>query len=185
MKVLVIFTGGTIGSTLKNGYIGTDDGAKFALLEPFCAEKDTQFETTCPYTILSENLCAKELNILQSSVGEGLKKDCDGIIVTHGTDTLQYSAAALSLAFGDCKKPVILVSSAYPLDDERANGYENFRAALEFIRRKISGGVFVSYKNEDDAKTAIHGGSKLLLHAEGQADLESIDKSPFALFDGK
>ena len=185
MKVLVIFTGGTIGSTLKNGYIGTDDGAKYALLSPFCDEKDVEFETFCPYTILSENLGAKELNILQSAVSEGLEKGFDGIIVTHGTDTLQYSAAALSLAFGDCEKPIVLVSSAYPLDDERANGYENFKAALEFIRRKISGGVFVSYKNEGDEKTAIHSASALLLHAEGQADLESLGKSPFALFDGK
>jgi len=67
----------------------------------------------------------------------------DGIIITHGTDTLAYTAAALSFYFNAIKIPILLVSSDYPLDDSKANGLDNFMCAVEFIRQKC-GQVFLS-----------------------------------------
>lgn len=184
MKILVIFTGGTIGSTVRNGYIGTEETTGYTLIDSF-RDKSITFETSSPYTILSENLSAKELNILQKELDNALKKDYDGIIITHGTDTLQYSAAAIEYAFGKCSVPVIFVSAAFPLEDERTNGFDNFNAAVEFIRYGKENGVFAAYKNSTDKFTAIHIASRLLQHSEGSADLYSIDGTPFAVFDGK
>ena len=183
MKILVIFTGGTIGSCLKDGYIGTDASTSYTLLKPFKNDSIT-FETASPYTVLSEDLSAKELNILQDEISKALKKDYDGIIVTHGTDTIQYTACALQNAFGNSNIPILLVSAAYPLDDKRTNGFDNFACALEFIKQKTENGVFVAYKNEKDSNTCVHLPSQLLLHNESLSDLKSL-YSPFAVFDGK
>lgn len=66
MKILVIFTGGTIGSSLNDGWISTDNKAKRYLLE--CYKKNSTRDITFiekePYSILSENLCADNINML-------------------------------------------------------------------------------------------------------------------------
>ncbi len=186
LKIAVVFTGGTIGSTYNGEYMSVDDSAKYTLLEKY-KEYDsvTEFEPFSPYTVLSENLSAKELNLLQKFVSEKLKEDYDGIIVTHGTDSLHYSACALQMAFASAEKPIVLVSSAYPLENEKENGSENFRAAAELIRSKKAKGVFVSYKNENETKTDIHIPSRMLQHSEMSSDIYSADGKIFAEYDGE
>ncbi len=186
MKISVIFTGGTIGSTYKEKWMSTDDSAKYVLIENYKKlDNNICFETSSPYTVLSENLSAKELNLLQKQVEKNLNEDYDGIIVTHGTDSLHYTACALQYAFADSEVPIVLVSSAYPLEDERENGNENFEAAVEFIKSKKGTGVFVSYKNENETKTNIHVPTNMLQHSELSADIYSITGKPFAEYDGK
>ena len=184
MKIAVIFTGGTIGSCIKNDFIGVDNKMQYVLLKNYENDSEIEFITSSPYSILSENLSAKELNLLQNEIAEKLAQDFDGIIVTHGSDTLQYTSTAVEMAFGDCQLPVIFVSADYPLEDSHSNGFANFQGAVEFIRKKISNGVFVSYKNDDEEITNIHIPSKILMHSELNANIYSIDKTPFAQYDG-
>ena len=184
MKIAVIFTGGTIGSCVKGDFIGVDDKMKYALLKNYDNDNGIIFETSSPYSILSENLSANELNLLQKEIDEKLAKNFDGIIVTHGSDTLQCSSTAIEYAFGDCSIPIMFVSADYPLENERSNGYPNFQCAVEFIRNKIGTGVFVPYKNDDENITNIHIPSRILGHNELSANVYSIDKIPFAKYSG-
>ena len=102
MKILVIFTGGTIGSSANNRVISPNEENTRLLLEMYKNEygADTQFVTAQPYYTLSENNTGKTLSQLISFVCNKMNDDYSGIIVTHGTDTLQFSAAALSYALG-------------------------------------------------------------------------------------
>lgn len=184
MKILVIFTGGTIGSLLNDGWISPDGQTKRELIRRYekkCG-KDITFVTKEPYSILSENLSANDINLLVSTVCASVKEDYDGIIVTHGTDTLQYSAAALSFALGNSCIPVILVSSNYPLDDERTNGHVNFAAAVEFIREKKGNGVFAVYRN-NNRPVRFHRGLSLLCHREADDSVYSIGGNHYAEMD--
>lgn len=164
MKIGVIFTGGTIGSVLdESGYIGPKEGTTFRVLKQYEDEynENVQFEAMEPYRILSENLDAKHLVKLFDTIRNALDtKEWDGIIVTHGTDTLQYGAAMLGYVFGGSKIPIVLVSSNYVLDDPRANGLANFRYAVEFIKGQHGTGVFVSYCNKGEYPT-IHRATRL------------------------
>ncbi|MBQ4572989.1 MAG: asparaginase [Clostridia bacterium] len=185
MKIAVIFTGGTIGSRTNDKWITVDATTKYDLLKHYENDKDITFKTFSPYNILSENLSAKELNMLQKELCERLSENYDGIIVTHGSDTLQCTSTAIEMAFGTCPIPVIFVSADYPLDNEKSNGYPNFRCAVEFIRNKIANGVFVSYKNDDELITNIHIPSRILMHNELNANIYSIDRKPFAEYNGE
>ena len=185
MKIAVIFTGGTIGSCVKNDFISVDNRMQYVLLKNYENDKDITFETFSPYSILSENLSANELNMLQDEISKKLAEDYDGIIVTHGSDTLQYSSTAIEMAFGNCEIPILFVSADYPLEDNRSNGYPNFQCAVEFIRNKISNGIFVPYKNDDEFITSIHIPSRLLGHNELNANIYSIDRKPFAEYNGE
>lgn len=66
MKIYVVFTGGTIGSSVSGGVISPADSSKSVLLENYIAlhGNDVSFETAAPYFALSENLCAENLNSL-------------------------------------------------------------------------------------------------------------------------
>ena len=99
MKILVIFTGGTIGTSIKNGWADIDANTKYMLLNGYNNKDNIEFVTASPYSTLSENLSAKHLNLLQKEIADNIIKDFDGIIVTHGTDTLQYSATAIEYAY--------------------------------------------------------------------------------------
>jgi L-asparaginase len=164
MKICTIFTGGTIGSVLDDtGYIGPREGTPYRLLELYQKEygEDVKFETSEPYRILSENLSAHYLLKLLDAIRQVLDNGgVDGIIVTHGTDTLQYGAAVLGYVFGAAKIPIVVVSSHYVLDDERANGLTNFRYAVEFIKGQYGKDVFVSYCNTGELPT-IHRATRL------------------------
>lgn len=175
MKILFLFTGGTIGSTVHGGFIGTDRKKPYLLLESYRKKYgiDFEFEAESPYTSLSENNTGSTIHTLCACVGARLNAGFDGIVVTHGTDTLQYSAAALSYAFADAGIPICLVSSNLPIEQEGANGIPNLHGAIRFIREVNAPGVFVPYQNPGE-ELRIHRGTRLL---EGAAFSDRIDSA--------
>lgn len=172
MKVLVIATGGTIGSMQSNGYIGLRTQSKYQLLSLYdtymesqgVSEPDVEFITTSPYQLLSENSTGTVLGQLAESIHAGLRQakqeGCQGIIVLHGTDTLAYSAAMAGYLFMDSPLSIVFVSANYVLSDSRSNGLDNFHYALQWIRESIAG-VYVSYRNTGDVPR-IHKGTRIL-----------------------
>ena len=191
MKICAIFTGGTIGSEFsENGYISADEEKKYRLIGLYQKRynKDHEFFSRSPYYMLSENLDAKHLNLLIREIELALMVGIyDCILVMHGTDTLCYSASALSLLYEDCDIPIILVSADHPLSDERSNGLDNFANAIEFAEyvmaeragkdRVSHHGVYVSYVNSElsGAVPRIHKGQYVLEQQFMSSAVNSID----------
>lgn len=148
-KIVIVFTGGTIGSKSTSDIINVSrDGAAELLVqyERECGP-DVVFEILNPYDILSENCTLKTWEVLNHSFSNLDFGAYDGVIITHGTDTLSYTAALLGLLYGHSPVPVILISSNYPLEDRRSNGYANFRSAVFYIKKGGAKGVFSIYRN--------------------------------------
>lgn len=185
MKILIVFTGGTIGSAVHKNYIAADKKIPYKLLAEY--EKiygfDFEYDTVQPYTELSENNTGETVFTLISCLKKCSLQNYDGVIITHGTDTLQYTAAALSYAFGKNVPPVCVVSANYILGDERSNGLTNFRGAVNFIRQKI-GGVWVVYKNSDGENTFVHNGARLFESQAFSDCFYSAKNSFYGYFDG-
>lgn len=174
MKILVVFTGGTIGSTKTDGVISPDKSNSYLLLDLYGKiDSSTDFVSVQPYTILSENLSGENLCLLYDCIIANNFEKYDGVIITHGTDTLQYTSAFLSYVFGLCKIPIVLVSANYPLADKHSNGIDNFRAAVDFIRAELGKGVFVAYKNIGE-NTKIHRASRIIAHNAYDDKIQSI-----------
>lgn len=187
MKIYTIFTGGTIGSRLdQNGQITPLGTSPYQLLDLYCNQYDnkTEFVVHEPYRILSENLEVEHICLLIRCINQALEmEDIDGIIVTHGTDTLQYSAALLGYLFGNARIPIVLVSADYTLRDRRTNGIDNFRYAIKFIQGNYGRGVFVSYRNQGQ-DPVIHRGTRLQQHLALSADVVSVGDSWYGRFEG-
>ena len=187
LKFLVVFTGGTIGSSVTDGYISTDINKKYQLIDMYHKKygnesDDIIFEHFEPYTILSENLTGEYISILQTCIKEKIKEEkYDGIIITHGTDSLVYMAAAMGYAIGNGSIPIMFVSSNYVLDDARANGLDNFSYAVKFIKEKNGKGVFVSYKNTDNI-TYIHRATRVMMQLPCSDNIHSVAESYFGMY---
>lgn len=177
-KILVVFTGGTIGSRETEGTIGLREDKRYPLLEEYREKHPgkAEFETAEPVRILSENSCPAFWTKLLSFLKQTDLTGYDGVIVTHGTDTLPYTAAFLGYYFAKTPVPVLLVSSNYPLSDEKSNGPANFEAAVDFIREGRYKGVFVPYQNEKEESVSVFLATRLL-EADGYEDR-------FTSFDG-
>ena len=141
--------------------------------------------TRQPLQILSENLAPPAWKILIAALEAEHIDQYDGVIITHGTDTLAYTASALSFYFNNLNVPILLVSSDYPLDDPRANGLTNFSCAIEFILQKIKSGVFVPYRNQQQKKTLVHNAARLTCSLQLTGDFYSVQGNSFAQFENK
>ncbi len=185
MKILTVFTGGTIGSTKSEGVISPDSENSYNLLEMYSKkDKKVEFTAVQPLNILSENMNGKFLTQLYKCISSYDLSRFDGVIVAHGTDTLQYTAAYLSYAFGLCKTPIVIVSANFPLEDRRSNGFHNFCGAVELIKSRKGRGVFVSYAN-CEYFADIHRGAKVLQHTAYSDELYSIHDNIFGEIHGK
>jgi len=180
MKLLFIFTGGTIGSTASKNGISPDKEKPYLLLKKY-AERypiDFTYDILSPMSELSENFSGAHISEILNTV-TAHAKGYDGIVVTHGTDTLAYTASALGYALGNDTPPVCLVSSAYPLEDERENGTHNLFGAISLIRTKKEKGVFVPYQNECKESVTIHRASRLSTSLAFLHQIFSIEDCPY------
>ncbi len=113
-NILLVFTGGTIGSAATEGTINTSGIARFKLVQQFRQHykhhQHIQFSTIQPLEILSENLAPCAWQTLITALEAEQPDQFDGIIITHGTDTLAYTAAALSFYFNTIKIPTLTTS---------------------------------------------------------------------------
>ncbi len=186
-RICVIFTGGTIGSDINGATVGLKRESRSALIELYERKygRETVFEELRPLNILSENMQPADLEKMADCVRAVNYDEFDGIIITHGTDTLCFTANLFSQLFCDIKIPIVFVSALYPLSDIRSRGVENFAGAVTFIKSVDFGGVFVSFTNHgEDCK--IHLASRLLTASQINGDYDSILKVHFGTVnDGK
>ncbi len=203
-NILIILTGGTICSFAdKAGKRDSDVERAHTLIERnfrasgsrYSSEECVTFDKEKPLDILSENMTTGNWNILISKMRTYDYSKYDGVIILHGTDTLAYTGALLSILMAGTKIPVFLVSSQLPPDDEKANGNANFRAAAELIINGIEPNIYAVYRNtETDGlgetqRMYIHYCSHLLQCANRSENFYSPDMAEVsqenAVFEGK
>lgn len=188
-KILVILTGGTIGSVCSDGVRDIAGDSPYLLLRAFrrqCpAYADIAFDVHNPYSILSENLTPACWETLYAALTDIDPLAYGGIIVTHGSDTLAYTAAALGLLLRHTTIPVVLTAADRPVDDPRSNAIPNFRAAVDFIRNGGATGVFVSYRHNDTGAQTIYLAPRLGSADNFRDEFSSYGGAPFgAIKDG-
>lgn len=170
LNILMLTTGGTIGSAVSGGVITPQGETLLQLLNLYYMQygKADSFTVEKRGNILSEDITDAFYEILLNFFLRENLSAYDGVIVLHGTDTLPYTAALAACALPHVKKPIGFVGSDLPLCAEKSNGVINLRAAVKYIESGGTG-VFVPYRNHDGS-VLIH--SALRLH---EADFEVDD----------
>ncbi len=137
-SILVIYTGGTIGM-VRDKVSGTLHPVKGEELHehiPMLEKLEYQIDFYSFNPLLdSSNMNPVHWVELATVIEENYEK-YDGFVVLHGSDTMAYTASALSFMLENLNKPVILTGSQLPLGMIRSDGRENFITAIEIAAER-------------------------------------------------
>ena len=144
-KVLLIYTGGTIGMGC-NPQTGVLEPLNFNHLisnmpefSYIKADVDTyQFSNPVDSSDMSPMMWIQLVNIISERYDQ-----YDGFVVLHGTDTMAYTASALSFMLENLSKPVILTGSQLPIGMLRTDGKENLITSIEIAAAKHPDGTAI------------------------------------------
>ncbi len=132
-KILLIYTGGTIGmiKDFETGSLKAFNFAKLLKSVPELKQLDCEIETiSFEIPIDSSNMnpskWVKIANIIEENYA-----NFDGFVVLHGSDTMSYSASALSFMLENLAKPVVFTGSQLPIGDLRTDAKENLITAIQ------------------------------------------------------
>ena len=189
-KILILNTGGTISSVqnFSKGGVSTDELNFSYFLYNFLKNKkiNVLFKEKYIFNILSESLNFSYLNILMKEIKIALlSKEFQGIIITHGTDTLAYSSALCSFLFDQYSDiPIFFVGAQKSIDRPNTDALFNLYAALRFILEIKEPYTFVSmYGDYIKEIIFIHRGFEVKkIHTSRRDSFESIGNSPYAYF---
>lgn len=141
-KVLIIYTGGTIGM-VNDPQSGTLTAFNFNHLYQQIPEikrlnvhlETISFEKPVDSSEMNPNYWKQIAQIIFDNYESN-----DGFVILHGSDTMAYTASALSFMLQGLSKPVILTGSQLPIDEIRTDGRENVLTSIEIAAAKNSDG---------------------------------------------
>ncbi|AIZ57233.1 glutamyl-tRNA(Gln) amidotransferase subunit D [Candidatus Methanoplasma termitum] len=137
------------------------------------------------FSVFSENMSVEHWQKLAEAVASEINGGADAVIILHGTDTMGYTAAALSFMLGDVPKPVVLVGAQRSPDRPSSDAPSNILAAARFCVSGRTAGVFVvMHKGLGDDLFAVHAGTRVRkMHTSRRDAFESINVPPVAIVD--
>ena len=144
-RFMLLATGGTIASVAGENGLHPGIGAR-ELLARMPLPQDTLLEGRDVFALDSSNIQPEEWKILAQAVREALR-DYDGVLITHGTDTMAYTAAALSFMLLGAEKPVVLTGSQLPVGHPLSDAPVNFLEALSVLRA-AQRGVYIVFHHK-------------------------------------
>ena len=186
-KIVLIGTGGTIAS-----YVDYRTGA----VHPALSTSDmvnavpeirdiANIDARVLFSIFSENMNVEHWQQLAQAVADEINAGADAIIIPHGTDTMGYTAAALSFMLGDVPKPVVLVGAQRSSDRPSSDASSNLMACARFCTKAGRAGVYVvMHDTSGDDSFAVHYGTRVRkMHTSRRDAFKSINAAPVAHLD--
>lgn len=154
-RILLIYTGGTIGMVkdYESGSLRALDFDKLSRHIPELEQLDCSIETVS----FDRPLDSSDMNPGQwvkiAALIEENYEDHDGFVVLHGSDTMSYTASALSFMLENLVKPVVLTGSQLPIGDLRTDAKENLITSIQIAALQKKGkpviqevGLYFEYK---------------------------------------
>lgn len=181
--ISLVATGGTIASRVDYGLGGVK-----AMLSPkqllyFFPEvsKKARLRFSSPFSVMSEDMTPREWGRIAREVARHLNSGSVGCIVTHGTDTLHYTSAALSFMLIGLGKPVALVGAQRSPDRGSFDGWLNLVCGVNYCLSDLAGVAVVMHAStNDDFCLAIRGTKVRKMHTTRRDAFRPINDLPIA-----
>jgi glutamyl-tRNA(Gln) amidotransferase subunit D len=188
-KIALIGTGGTIASKVDYRTGGVHAAISASDLYASIPELGNyaSVDTEVLLNEYSENLRPEHWSLIANKVAEKVKSGrYQGIIISHGTDTMHYTASALSFALQNLPIPVVLVGAQRSSDRPSSDAALNLIGGIVFAIKSNYSGVFVAmHASSSDDVIACHVGTRVRKNHTSRRDaFESIDVAPVALIKG-
>ena len=175
-SIYIAYTGGTIGmERSKQGYVpiaGALAKNIAAMPEFFRAEMPNFTIHEYSPLIDSSDMCPADWQRIADDIAENYQ-EYDGFVILHGTDTMAFTASALSFMFEDLSKPVIVTGSQIPLTELRSDGQSNLLNALYIAANYPIPEVSLFFNNK-----LFRGNRTTKVHADGFEAFGSPNHDP-------
>ena len=154
-NILLIYTGGTIGmiKDFETGVLKAFNFKKLLEKIPELKHLDCNIETISFKKPIDSSNINPEKWVEIAEIIEGNYANFDGFVVLHGSDTMSYSASALSFMLENLNKPVVFTGSQLPIGDLRTDAKENLITAIQIASLQQKGkpiihevGLYFEYK---------------------------------------
>lgn len=184
-NVSILSTGGTIASKVdyRTGAVTSQFSAEDIISSIPELEEIANYEGKVIYNILSENMKVEYWQELARSVASEIREGADGVIVTHGTDTMTYTAAALSFMLRT-PVPVVVVGSQRSSDRPSSDSTMNAICAATVAVSDIAEVCVVMHGTTNDDFCLIHRGTRVRkMHTSRRDAFQSINQHPIGKVD--
>jgi L-asparaginase len=175
-KIIILSTGGTIASVENDDGLAPELSVKELVSHLPEFPDDIEIDGTVILNLDSTNMQPEHWVTIAEAIRSHFD-DYDGFVITHGTDTLGYTAAALSYMLQDLSKPVVLTGSQVPISFEENDAEQNLADAIRFAREDV-GGVFVVFDGR-----VIQGTRAIKMRTKSYDAFESINYPYVAFID--
>ena len=184
-NITYIGTGGTIGT-----HVDYNTGAVYMCRTPEeiittvpeIANIINIKEIKSPFIKASEDICADDWKILSREIFDSINnKAIDGVIVTHGTDTLSYTGTAISFMIENINKPILFVGAQRSPDRASFDGRMNLICAAHFVKERMPGVYLVMHGTiNDDFCYVIKATKSRKMHTSRRDAFKAINDIPIA-----
>lgn len=181
--VTVLLAGGTIASRVDYRTGAVKPSASEDELISFSPEISSiaDIEVREVMQTLSENISIGDWQTISEEVKKEIDKGKDGVIVAHGTDTMGYTAAALSFMLEDIPVPVVLVGSQRSSDRGSSDAHQNLVCAVKAATTDIAEVTVCMHGESSDSFCYLHPGTKVRkMHTSRRDAFETINREPYA-----
>jgi len=183
--ISLISTGGTIASTVdyRTGAVTAQFDAEDVLRAVPDLAGRANYRGRVVANILSENMEPSVWRDLAEAVAEEIEAGADGVVVMHGTDTMQYTAAALSFAL-DTPVPVVLTGSQRSADRPSSDNVMNAVCAVEAATADCAEVLICMHASESDDACSLHRGVRTRKsHTSRRDTFETVGRRPLGRVD--
>lgn len=189
-KVSILSTGGTIASRIDYATGGVHAAISSRDLLSIVPELSeiAEVEGDILFSVFSENIEPKDWSTMAKRVANEINSGTEGVVITHGTDTMGYSAAALSFALSGLPVPVILVGSQRSSDRPSSDAASNLIASVSAAAQAPFAEVALAmHETSSDDSIIFHRGTKVRkCHTSSRYAFQSVNSKPLARFrDGR
>ncbi|MGA8711098.1 MAG: Glu-tRNA(Gln) amidotransferase subunit GatD [Thermoplasmata archaeon] len=186
--VALLTTGGTIASRVDYETGGVRPVKEEREILDFFPELESsgRIRIVPVFDRLSEDLVPDDWRVLAEKVVATFAAGARGVVVAHGTDTLGFTAAALSFLLQDLPGPVVLVGAQRSPDRPSSDGASNLRAAVEVAHDpRVGEVVVVMHAGPSDDRFAIHRGTWVRkMHSSRRDAFRSRNGPPLGVVEG-
>lgn len=185
--VSILSTGGTISSKVDYHTGGVYASYTAEDLTRVAPELNSiaNIKSKFVMNVMSEDMNKKLWVKIAEEVARELNEGSSGVVVTHGTDTMHYSSAALSFMLKNLSKPVIFTGSQRSSDRGSSDSFLNIICSAAFAASDFSGVYLVMHGSMSDKYCLAHIGTKVRkMHTSRRDAFKSINAKPAAkIFD--
>ncbi len=182
--VTILWTGGTIGSKVGYRTGGVEAKLKPGELLYYIPELAEIANITLKhiFNIWSDNMTVKEWQKIAVETANSLKEGANGVVITHGTDTMHYTGAALSFMLQNLNAPVVLTGAQRSSDRGSSDAFMNLICAVHLAAKSdiAEVGICMHAKSSDDKCAFLRGTKARKMHSSRRDAFRSINSSPIA-----